>query len=125
MIKGAFLVKESGPCGYYLGNDYHYHNDADLWTYSSQTYSLEAIRKVESIFCPLPTWKSALPTESTKNEAANHSKTDTSPLFGVEKHRHYQMLLGMIQWLVTIGHSDHTNVAASLSRFDACPHEGH
>ena len=125
LIKGAFLVKESGPRGYYLGNDYHYRDDADLWTYSSQTYALEAIRKIESIFGPLPKRKSALPTESTKNKAANHPETDTSPLLGVEKHRHYQMLLGMIQWLVTIGRPDLTNAAASLSRFGACPREGH
>ena len=121
----AFLVKESGPCSCHFSNDYQYHHFANTWSYSSQTYALKAIYKKESIFGPLGKGKSSLLPESTKKKAVNYPEQDTSTLLDVEKHRHYQMLLGMIQWLVTMGHPDLTNTAASLSRFGACSCEGH
>jgi len=124
-IKATFLVKESGPRGYYLGNDYTYHDGENRWSYGSLTYAQEAVRKVESIFGVLAKNKSALPQESTANKVANHPETDTSPLLDTRRHRHFQMLLGMIQWLCTIGRPDLCHAAASLSRFGACPREGH
>ena len=35
------------------------------------------------------------------------------------------MLLGMLQWLVTICRPDLCNVVASLNRFGTCPRENH
>jgi len=54
-----------------------------------------------------------------------HPETDTSPLLDTAGHRQYQHLLGMLQWLVTIGRPDLCNAVASLSRFSACPRENH
>ena len=50
---------------------------------------------------------------------------DTSPLLGLEDHRKFQMLLGMLQWLVTICRPDLCCLVSSLNRFGACPREKH
>ena len=44
------LVKSHGPCAYYLGKDYKFHDDADVLTYSTKTYTKEALACVEHIF---------------------------------------------------------------------------
>jgi Reverse transcriptase (RNA-dependent DNA polymerase). len=49
MIKGTFLVKESGERDYYLGNNYKYHAVHDVWTMGSPTFALESIRCVKSV----------------------------------------------------------------------------
>ena len=99
-IKGAFLVKESGPRKYYLGNDYTYQEKSRLWTYGGATYTKEAITRVERIFGCLPKQSTPLPVTDC------HPEVDTSPLLGLEDHRKFQMLLGMLQWLVTICRPD-------------------
>ena len=38
-IEQTFLVKESGPRDYYLGNNYKYHDGQDMWTYGCDTYT--------------------------------------------------------------------------------------
>ena len=53
-ISSALLVKEHGPRKYYLSNDYVYYETQELWTYGGQTYTKEAITRVERIFECLP-----------------------------------------------------------------------
>ena len=118
-ISGAFLVKEHGPRKYYLGNDYAFHEAQGLWTYGGKTYTKEAITRVERIFGCLPKQSTPLPI------ADCHPEVDTSPLLGLEDHRKYQMLLGMLQWLVTICRPDLCCLVSSLNRFGACPRENH
>ena len=48
-----------------------------------------------------------------------HPELDTSPLLRLEDHRKLQMLLGMLQWLVTICRPDLACLVASLNRFGA------
>jgi hypothetical protein len=40
-------------------------------------------------------------------------------------HRKYQMLMGILVWLVVIGRIDVAHATSSLSRFTACPRKGH
>ena len=119
LIAGAFLIKEHGPRQYYLGNDYTYHEGQDIWTYGCGTYTKEAIDRVERIFGCLPKEGTPLPVKDC------HPEMDTSPLLGLADHRKFQMLLGMLQWLVTIGRPDLGPVVSSLNRFGACPREYH
>ena len=50
---------------------------------------------------------------------------DTYSLLGLEDHRKFQMLLGMLQWLVTICCPDLCCLVSSLNRLEACPRESH
>ena len=120
-IESTFLVKESGPRDYYLGNNYKYHDGLDVWTYGCDTYSAEALRRVEAEFGILAKEKTPMPTK----DEDSHPETDTSTLLGLDDHRKFQMLLGMIQWMVTIGRPDLCHAVTSLNRFGACPREFH
>ena len=118
-IAGAFLIKEHGPRKYYLGNDYTYHTGQDIWTYGCETYAKEAIAKVERMFGNIAKESTPLPKEDC------HPEMDESPLLDLDGHRKFQMLLGMLQWMVTIGRPDLCNLVSSLNRFGACPREYH
>ena len=50
---------------------------------------------------------------------------DTSPLLDLAGHGKFQMLIHMLQWLVTIGRSDLCHALTSLNRFGACSREYH
>ena len=54
-----------------------------------------------------------------------HPELDTSSLLGLDDHRNYQMLLGMLQWMITIGKPELCQCVSSLNRFGACPRQGH
>ena len=118
-VQDSFLVKESGPRKYYLGNDYSYHDHLGLWTFGGATYTKEAIARVERIFGCLAKQSTPLPVTDC------HPEVDQSPLLGLDDHRKFQMLLGMLQWLVTICRPDLCNLVSSLNRFGACPRETH
>ena len=118
-IEQTFLVKESGVRDYYLGNNYKYHDGQDMWTYGCDSYVAEAITKVESEFWCLPMSKTPMPTDNC------HPELDNTPLLDLNDHRRFQMLLGMLQWMVTIGCPDLCHGVAMLNRFGACPREYH
>ena len=50
---------------------------------------------------------------------------DTSPLLGLDDHRKYQLLLGMLQWMINIGKLKLFQLCSSLNRFGACPRQSH
>ena len=118
-IASNFLIKAHGPRQYYLGNDYKYHDNDDIWTYGCHTYINEAVAKVERMFGVLAKEKTPLPVDDT------HPELDQSPTLGLNDHRKFQMLLGMLQWIVQIGKPELSQACASLSRFGACPRERH
>lgn len=119
-IKERFLVKSGGPPDYYLGNDFRWEDSEKLWTVGSLTYTKEAIRRIEEIVGELRSFKTPLP-----NSEDCHPEMDQSELLDEKGHRLFQMLLGMAQWLVTIGRPDICFATSSLSRFGAAPREYH
>jgi hypothetical protein len=62
---------------------------------------------------------------SSPSETVDHPKMDTSKLLNDKGHRKYQMLIGMLVWVVTIGRIDVAHATPFLSRFTACPWQGH
>lgn len=118
-IAKVFLIKEHGPRNYYLGNNYVYRDVNDLWTFGTKTYATEAVARVERIYGCLRKESTPLPVEDC------HPELDDSPLLGIDDHRKFQMLLGMLQWLMSIGRPDLSPLVSSLNRYGACPREGH
>ena len=108
-IASMFLVKEHGQQSYYLGNYYMYHGGEDVWTYGCKTYSKEAIDRVERLYGCLAKEYPPLPVVDY------HPEMDDSPLLLLDNHRKFQILLGMLQWLVTIGGPDLCMVVSSLN----------
>jgi hypothetical protein len=118
-IAKSFLVKESGPREYYLGNDYKFHDESNTWTYGCKTYAAEAVAQTERVFGCIAKQSTPLPPKDC------HPETDDSPLLLLDEHRKYQMLLGQLQWLLTIGRPDLCQAVSSLNRFGSCPREYH
>ena len=103
----------------HLGNNYKYHDSQDIWTFGTKKYTNEALSRVERVFGTLKSKSIALPVEDC------HPELDESPLLDLDGHRKFQMLIGMLQWLVTIGRPDLSHSLTSLNRFGACPCETH
>jgi hypothetical protein len=57
--------------------------------------------------------------------AGDHPELNESPLLNNNKHRKYQMIIGMLNWVITIGRLDVAFSTSSLSHFTACPRCGH
>eukprot|EP00957_Ditylum_brightwellii_P177254 13503136-Ditylum_brightwellii.AAC.1 len=57
--------------------------------------------------------------------AGNHPETDDFRVLGDSDHQKYQMLLCMMNWIVTIGRLDIAYAMSSLAHFAACPRQGH
>ena len=116
-LKGTFLIKSHGPRNYYLGNDYKFYDTFNIWTYGSKTYIKNALACIEQMFGCLG--KVSTPLLVTDS----HPELDDSPFLGLKNHRKFQMLLEMLQWLVTISRPDLSCLVATLNRFGACPRQ--
>ena len=118
-IESTYLVKDSskGAPSYYLGNDYK-RDKKDRWCIGCKTYLTEATRRIEELMGPLPKKDTPMPD-------GDHPEEDESELLDDDGHQRYQMLIGMLNWIVCLGRMDVAFAAASLSRFSACPRDGH
>ena len=77
-----------------------------------------AVVRVERIY-------GCLPKELTPMLVTDcHPELYANPLLGIDDHRKFQILLGMMQWMVTIGKSELYQAVSYLNRFGACPREG-
>ena len=58
-------------------------------------------------------------------EANDHPELDDSELLDAEGTQQYQSLIGMLQWIISIGRFDVQTAVMTLSSFRACPRRGH
>ena len=119
-ICSVYLVKESskGPPSYYLGNDYR-KDKKGRWCIGCKTYLTEAVRRIEDLL------GKPLQKKDTPMVDGDHPEEDASETLDDKGHQRYQMLIGMLNWIVCIGRMDVAYATASLSRFTACPRKGH
>lgn len=102
----------------YLGATY-VGSPEEHWTINCKAYIKEALIAVERIN------NESLREEKTPVATGDHPEEDETPLLDNKYHRQYQSLIGMAQWLVTLGRIDICYAVSSLSRFCAAPREGH
>jgi hypothetical protein len=117
MIQAIYAVKSIGPPDYYLGNDYK-KDRKGRWCIGCKKYLVEAIKRVERMFGSLNKYSNPM-------ETGDHPELDESEVMNDDGHRKFQMLMGILVWVVTIGRIDVAHSTSSLSRFTACPREGH
>ena len=67
-----------------------------MWTYDVQTYTKEDFSRVERIYGCFLKNSAPLPVIYC------HSEVGDPPLLGLDDHRKFQILLGILQWMVTI-----------------------
>ena len=117
----VYLVKDKskGPPSYYLGNDYK-KDSKGRWCIGCKTYLTEAVCRVEDVL------GKQLPKKDTPMTDGDHPEENVLELLDDKGHQRYQMLIGMLNWIVYIGRMDVAYAAtSSLSRFTACPCKGH
>ena len=117
LIKKEYHIKGEGPPEYYLGNDYKTHNSR--YAVGCKKYIKEAVSQVEQ------REKSRLKKHSVPSSPGDHPELHTSEFLNDEGHLYYQMLVGMLNWIVGIGRFDISHATSSLARFSSCPRKGH
>ena len=117
LIKEVYDIKGEGPPEYYLGNDYKVYNGR--YAVGCKKYIKESIRRIEVLS------KITIKRQSTPLLTGDHPELDTSEFLDDDGHRHYQMLIGMLNWIVGIGRFDIGHATTSLARFSSCPRQGH
>ena len=116
-IKAHYQVKGDGPPDYYLGNDYK-KDSKGRWAVGCKKYLTECLKRVEAMF-------GKLTKQNSPSVPGDHPELDDTELLNDDEHRKFQMLIGMLVWIVTIGRFDVAFATSSLSRFTACPRKGH
>lgn len=116
-ITAVYTVKSQGPPEYYLGNDFK-RDKKNRWRIGSMKYVKESLRRVESMFGIL--MKHDVPMVN-----GDHPEMDDSQILSGDMHQKYQMLVGILNWIVALGRLDICFATSSLSRFVACPRQGH
>jgi hypothetical protein len=117
-LKSIFTIKSEGPPEYYLGNNYK-QDKKGRWCIGCCTYIKESEARVEALLGKL------LPKHDVPMTPGDHPELDDSELLGDEQHTEYQMLIGMLNWIVVIGRIDIAFAISSLSHFVTCPRKGH
>ena len=116
-LKAVYTIKNKGPLECYLGNDYK-SRKGNRWFVGCKKYLKEALKRVESIF-------GSLAKKTTPCVPGDHPELDDSEMLNDDEHRKFQMLVGILNWIVTIGRFDVAYATMSLARFTAAPRRGH
>ena len=114
----GFKLKGTGAVEFHLGCNY-FRDSNGILCYAPRQYIEKMMDNYKRLFGGLPK-KSKTPLEP-----GDHPELDTSPLLDEEKTRLYQSLIGALQWVIQIGRWDVSTAVMTLSRFRACPREGH
>ena len=104
-----FTLKESsiGPPSLYLGGHMRkvtMTNGASAWAFSSLQYVQEAVRNVEEA---LSQQDKKLPTQCNSPMSSNYCpETDTLPELPPQDASYFQLLIGILRWIVELGWVD-------------------
>jgi hypothetical protein len=105
----GFKLKGVGKPTYHLGGDFYCDSDGTL-AWGACSYDSKMFTNYETMFCPKPK------DFATPMIEKDHPDIDTSDLLDVLSIKHYQSLIGALQWLVTLGHFDiHLGVATKYT----------
>jgi len=120
---GNFQLKGVGEPEYYLGGDIERKKRKDtgeLYTkISAKTYITNICEKIERIF------KIKLKNYHSPLEGGYHPELDQTDLLDEEGITNYRMLIGSLNWTVTLGRFDIMFLVVAMARYNAMPREGH
>ena len=113
-----FKLKGTGAVSFHLGCDWYRDDDGNL-CYAPHKYIEKVMDNYLRMFGTRPK-KAHSPL--TKGD---HPELDTSDLLDEDGIQMYQSLIGSLQWAIQIGRFDIATAVMTLSRFRACPRQGH
>ena len=117
-LKKLYPLKGVGSPEYYLGGDIMRGKDGRLVT-SAKTYIKRICEKIEKVM----EWK--LRHYGSPMDPGYHPECDESDLLVGEDISKYRMMVGCLNWLVTLGRYDVHYTAATMARYGMTPREGH
>ena len=93
------------------------------WTQSSDKYIAASLENMESV---LAKKGNKLPTKCVTPFSSGYEPEQAiTPELGIEGHRYYQELIGVLRWAVELGRLDILLEVSMLSSHLALPREGH
>eukprot|EP00957_Ditylum_brightwellii_P107607 8209964-Ditylum_brightwellii.AAC.1 len=97
-IQAVYKVKSVGPPEYYLGSNFK-RDSKRCWSMGCKKYITEAVSHVERIF-------GHLVKHDTPMVAGDHPELNDAKVLDDWDHQQYQMIIGMLNWITTLGRLD-------------------
>ena len=119
--QGEYELKGVGPPKYYLGGDLQQRKVVNYTCYEThaKTYITRITDKIEKLM----EW--TLRSYMLLEDPNYSPELDETPLLGPEQHSQYRMIIGSLNWLVTLGRYDIYHAASTMARYGMAPREGH
>jgi hypothetical protein len=114
-----FKLKDTSPMLFHLRCDYT-RDDHGVMCISPTKYIGKVIDSYKKNFGPSPVSNIPLPIEK-----GDHPEMDTSELLDTAGIERYWLLIGLLQWAVSLGHMDISTAVMTISLFIAATREGH
>ena len=114
-----FKLKGTGPLKYHLGIDYS-RDEYGILCASPMKYLERLTDTYVRLFGNKPKQAYSSPLEH-----GDHPELDTSEELGPDDLKVFQTLIGVLQWVVSLGRWDIQTAVMTLSKFRAAPRVGH
>jgi hypothetical protein len=125
-LNAIFSVKEITEPNKYLGANVKFVEGR--FRFSSETYLKEVLSQLRGE-SNIPSFEEKRPEGIRKFNnpmiTNDHPEMDDSDLLNEKEKRIYQRLMGILQWMVSLGRFDICYAVSSLSRFNSAPRKGH
>jgi len=113
-------IKNEGEIKYFLGADFNHREAPErVLVQGARTYIKRALETYQQIFNEVPR-KQTVPMDPDASP-----ELDESELLDQEGRANYLSLVGMLQWLVTIGRYDIMCAVMTMARYRVAPRKGH
>ena len=104
---------------YYSGADIEWDKERPCWTLGAKTYFKSVCDRIEKLL------ETPLKNTGSPLGAGDHPEMDDTDLLVPSEIPIYQMMIGCLQWVVTLGRYDIQYATNTLARFGQKPLEGH
>jgi hypothetical protein len=125
-LNTIFSVKEITAPNKYLGANVRFVEGR--FQFSSEDYLKEILSQLRGEG-NVPLFSDQRPNGIKKHKTPmapnDHPENDDTDLLNEKEHRAYQRLVGILQWMVSLGRFDICYAVSSLSRFNSAPRKGH
>ena len=122
-----YPLKGTGVPEYYLGGDITRTDwvgpKGSTMAFGARTYIRNICEKIETLF--RDTEVSHLKNYGSPLLEGYHPELDASSCLGDDMAKKYRMLVGCLNWVVTLGRFDVHYAASTMARYSAMPREGH
>ena len=122
LLEKEYPLKGVGKPEYYLGGDIKTFKKADGTigvATSAKTYIKRVCDKIETLM----DWK--LRNYGLPMEAEFHPELDVSKLLNSDKTSQYRMMIGSLNWMVTLGQFDVHYATQTMAQYGMAPRKGH